>query len=140
MASCRFRVVIAKRRLKVHLMFNTEKFYSGRLAEESKDRMKTHLLEELCLLNRLQQGDLLLAGKAGDGGRGWKHLLPFGLRLRQAALVQFLLVLIVARQRAIDKENHVRLFRPRRIAVGNDLRRDRFHLSRARRIEPNELL
>ena len=81
----------------MHLVLDAQELQTDWLAEESENGVKPHLLEKFGLFDSLEQRDLLLGGKAGDGCGSRKQLGAFGLRFNQAALVKFLLVLIDSR-------------------------------------------
>src|ERR1022692_4844280 len=116
----------------MHLMFDANELQTGRLAEESENGVEADLLEEIRLFDGLQQCDLLIRAQAGDRSRSWKKLGAFRLGLSQAALVELLLVLIVAGDRPVNEPDNSRCSRARCIVIGDDLGRDGLDFSGVR--------
>jgi hypothetical protein len=137
------RVVIPKRRLEGHAIFKTDQPPTDAIAipaiawiaEESVECVRSEQLEEVGLLDRVDQTDLLLARKLGDTGRARKHFLALLLHLRHASSISLAQTGIERRKRAIDEIDDAGFVRARAIGGRYDLRRDRVKFRGHRRIQ-----
>src|SRR5262249_44571368 len=143
---CGGAIVITERWLVMHGVLDADQLPANRAAiaavhgvsEEAEDGVETDGLEEFRRFDGFKEQDLLIRREARDAGGTGKHFGAFGLRLGEAALVEFALILIVTSQGAVDEPYDACAVRAGRVIVRNNPRGDGFDFERGSRIEEDE--